>query len=301
MTCRSTDIVDETGKSIGTAIVCSRGERRRKCKTCGEPANLLCDYELKGDRKGKTCDAAICRRCAVEVGKDRHLCPTHDRWVRGMANAPDPAKLEETKRNVAEAWLLDVQRAELNEVDHDALDALFPDWENDWHVVPEASRATSGEIENGRPLTDEYVDAIASLTGLKSATRTWAEDVKAENAKRRGELEPIAAKVAHVKRAGQTRDHRCHWPQCNRQVPPAMWGCRDHWYTLPKYLRDKIWQTYRSGQEATMSPSRSYVDAAREVEAWIIANYFPNEHPDPWANADDEPSEQEILGDVGDR
>jgi hypothetical protein len=82
----------------------------------------------------------------------------------------------------------------------------------------------------------------------------------------------IADKVRHVKRAGQTRDHTCHWPGCGKQVPPAMWGCRSHWYALPKPLRDRIWATYRPGQEATLTPSAEYLTAAREVQNWIKAN-----------------------------
>lgn len=84
-----------------------------------------------------------------------------------------------------------------------------------------------------------------------------------------------AAKVAHVKRAGQTRDHVCHWPGCGKQVPPAAWGCKGCWFKLPKRLRDRIWATYRIGQEATMSPSREYVAVAREVQDWI-AEHYPN-------------------------
>lgn len=307
MTCRTVDFGDGV-----TAIVCTRGERKKKCSgfvLCGNHASLLCDHPLKGEKSGKTCDAPLCASCAVLVGPDRHLCPTHDRWTRAMANQPDPAKLEERKRKDADAWLAELQREELNEVDRDALHHLFPDWRNDWHVVPEDTRAIAGSIERGNGVTTygrdvATIEALAELTGPKSQTRHWADRLKAENATRREQLaaqQPIGAKVAHVKRAGQTRAHHCHWPTCNAQVPPAMWGCRKHWYMLPKYLRDKIWNTYRAGQEATMTPSRTYVDAAREVEAWIIANHFPNEDPDPGAYADDEPSEQEILGDVGDR
>ncbi len=78
-----------------------------------------------------------------------------------------------------------------------------------------------------------------------------------------------AAKVAHVRRAGQTRNHTCHWPGCERQVPPAAWGCRAHWMALPKALRDKVWATYRVGQEESLTPSRAYLDVAQEVQDWI--------------------------------
>jgi hypothetical protein len=82
----------------------------------------------------------------------------------------------------------------------------------------------------------------------------------------------ISEKVDHVVgalRSGDAGDHHCHWPGCNRPVPPAAWGCRTHWYKLPKPLRDKIWTTFRPGQEESKTPSRAYVEAAREVQAWI--------------------------------
>jgi hypothetical protein len=52
-----------------------------------------------------------------------------------------------------------------------------------------------------------------------------------------------------------------------------MWGCRAHWYALPRYLRDKIWEAFQPGQEVTSTPSRDYIDAAREVQAWIKIHY----------------------------
>lgn len=63
--------------------------------------------------------------------------------------------------------------------------------------------------------------------------------------------------------------HTCHWPNCPIEVPPKMWGCRKHWFMLPKGLRDLIWQTYVPGQEITKNLSREYIDAALKVQAWI--------------------------------
>lgn len=80
---------------------------------------------------------------------------------------------------------------------------------------------------------------------------------------------PLSRKRGHVKRAGQTRDHHCHWPGCTEQVPPAMWGCKTHWFKLPKALRDRVWATYASGQEIDMTPSREYLDVADDVQRWI--------------------------------
>ena len=79
----------------------------------------------------------------------------------------------------------------------------------------------------------------------------------------------VNTKAAYVTRQGQTRDHTCHWPGCDRQVPPAVWGCKQHWFKLPKALRDRIWAAYRPGQEIDMRPSESYLAVARDVQKWI--------------------------------
>ena len=81
----------------------------------------------------------------------------------------------------------------------------------------------------------------------------------------------VAEKAAHVRAARQTAKHHCHWPGCEAQVPPAMWGCRKHWYALPALLRAKVWRAYRPGQEETKTPTREYVEVAREVQSWIAS------------------------------
>lgn len=77
------------------------------------------------------------------------------------------------------------------------------------------------------------------------------------------------SKADYVRAQTQTRKHHCHWPGCTRQVPPAMWGCKPHWFTIPKALRDRIWRTFKPGQEVNGTPSADYVAAARDVQAWI--------------------------------
>jgi len=84
-----------------------------------------------------------------------------------------------------------------------------------------------------------------------------------------------AKKVAYVKRQGQTRDHTCHWPGCGKQVPPAVWGCKEHWQKLPSNIRNNIWSAFNPGQEVNLSPSRSYMVAAREAQDWIAAQPKP--------------------------
>lgn len=79
-------------------------------------------------------------------------------------------------------------------------------------------------------------------------------------------------KADYVQQQGQTRDHHCHWPGCTRQVPPAVWGCKAHWFKLPQHLRDRIWRAFRPGQERDMRPSAEYLTVAREVQDWIARN-----------------------------
>src|SRR5690242_14210133 len=70
--------------------------------------------------------------------------------------------------------------------------------------------------------------------------------------------------------------HTCHWPGCPRVVPPAMWGCKEHWFKLPKPLRDQVWREYRPGQEITKTPSERYLVAAALVQGWIAGKVTIN-------------------------
>jgi hypothetical protein len=76
-------------------------------------------------------------------------------------------------------------------------------------------------------------------------------------------------KAEYVKAQPQTRAHHCHWPGCTAQVPPAMWGCKPHWFMLPQAIRMAIWTAYRPGQEVTMTPSDAYIKAAEAAQDWI--------------------------------
>lgn len=76
-------------------------------------------------------------------------------------------------------------------------------------------------------------------------------------------------KAEYVKSQTQFRKHHCHWPGCDEQVPPAMWGCREHWYKLPQSIRNGIWSTYRPGQEKDMRPLQAYLYFANKAQEWI--------------------------------
>lgn len=89
----------------------------------------------------------------------------------------------------------------------------------------------------------------------------------------------IGEKAAYVKSQRQTRKHACHWPNCGKQVPPAMWGCKPHWYALPLSIRRKIWGAYRPGQERDLAPSKAYITAANQAQDWIRENYGVGDNP----------------------
>ena len=74
--------------------------------------------------------------------------------------------------------------------------------------------------------------------------------------------------------------HTCHWPGCQRHVPPKLWGCAPHWFTLPKDLRDRIWAAYIPGQEVTKTPSNEYLAVAHEAHEFA-RNHLPAKRPAP--------------------
>lgn len=57
--------------------------------------------------------------------------------------------------------------------------------------------------------------------------------------------------------------HTCHATACEKRVPPSMWGCKRHWFMVPKQIRDRVWATYRPGQEDDWKPTRAYLEAAK--------------------------------------
>lgn len=81
------------------------------------------------------------------------------------------------------------------------------------------------------------------------------------------------SKADYVRSQRQDRDHCCHWPECEKQVPPAMWGCKPHWFKLPRGLRAKIWAAYVPGQEIDMTPTAAYVKVAQQIQDWIADNH----------------------------
>ena len=62
----------------------------------------------------------------------------------------------------------------------------------------------------------------------------------------------------------------CHWPGCERQIPPHYWACTEHWAALLKRLREHVARAYRPRQEIDKQPSREYIQTAQEVHHWML-------------------------------
>ena len=65
--------------------------------------------------------------------------------------------------------------------------------------------------------------------------------------------------------------HTCHATDCETHVPPEMFMCKKHWFSLPKRMQARIWQTYREGQCEDWQISHAYANAAREAVCFVAA------------------------------
>jgi hypothetical protein len=74
--------------------------------------------------------------------------------------------------------------------------------------------------------------------------------------------------------------HTCHAVACRKPVPPAMFMCRSHWYSIPKPDRDKVWDLYRAGQENDKRPSHEYLRATNRMIIELAEKEGHTEHPD---------------------
>ncbi len=48
-----------------------------------------------------------------------------------------------------------------------------------------------------------------------------------------------------------------------------MFMCKKHWFSLPRVLRNAIWNTYRPGQCDDWNVSHEYAEAAREAVRYV--------------------------------
>ena len=80
------------------------------------------------------------------------------------------------------------------------------------------------------------------------------------------------------------RPHPCHWPDCDIEVSPKMWGCDEHWRSLPTYLRNLVHANYVPGQEITENPTKEYMRVMGLIDEWLSYTPEPKTLPQSQTN-----------------
>jgi hypothetical protein len=60
--------------------------------------------------------------------------------------------------------------------------------------------------------------------------------------------------------------HTCPGPGCASQVPTEMLACREHWFQVPKALRDEVWASWRQLRQASAAAVVHDMDLQPEAE-----------------------------------
>lgn len=68
----------EGALDVELGFICGSGVE--PCRFCGIVADKLCDAPVGN---GKTCDIALCEKCATNIGPETDLCPTHVILMKG--------------------------------------------------------------------------------------------------------------------------------------------------------------------------------------------------------------------------
>jgi hypothetical protein len=68
--------------------------------------------------------------------------------------------------------------------------------------------------------------------------------------------------------------HTCAAEGCQRMVQTTMLMCREHWYQVPKPIRDRVWAAYNNLQRAQHAEEalslRDEIAALRVVQAEAV-------------------------------
>lgn len=63
--------------------------------------------------------------------------------------------------------------------------------------------------------------------------------------------------------------HTCHAMGCDVNVPEKMFLCRNHWFQLPRPMRDAVWAEYVPGQEISKTPTQEYLNVTERAIRWL--------------------------------
>ena len=97
--------------------------------------------------------------------------------------------------------------------------------------------------------------------------------------------------------------HTCHAHECTASVPPRMFMCGRHWFSLRKSMQDAIWREYRPRQEVDKKPSLRYLAVSMRAIGEVA--FKPNNEHAAWITAgyvqrSEEYRKQAIAGGFGD-
>lgn len=72
----------------------------------------------------------------------------------------------------------------------------------------------------------------------------------------------------------------CRWPGCKTLVTYDMWGCKRHWFVLPKEIRDGIRSAYEDTNFTKLSEHFNLLRGAHQAaQDWIAANTVNSDVP----------------------
>lgn len=94
--------------------------------------------------------------------------------------------------------------------------------------------------------------------------------------------------------------HECHAHGCNVEVPPKLFMCKPHWYSLRKKIRDAIWDEYRPGQETDKNPSERYMAVQQRAVAEVAYREFGMSVTKPYNDNAEHWREVAIVRGMGD-
>lgn len=62
--------------------------------------------------------------------------------------------------------------------------------------------------------------------------------------------------------------HECPYPGCEIRVDYNMLGCKDHWFVLPRRLRNRIWKAWTAAQADGINMGDYLEVRAEAVKFW---------------------------------
>ena len=62
--------------------------------------------------------------------------------------------------------------------------------------------------------------------------------------------------------------HKCNWPTCAKQVCDSVWGCKEHFFTLPSKFREPILRALSRGRHSPSTVHIDKTDPFAQAEHW---------------------------------